>query len=82
VNHSTIYDENPDLHHGLLGAINESLNTLFGKSASSFGYVDLHTALSAGVSVTVTASGVPAGTALYAVLLNSSGKIIFIHSQF
>src|SRR6266571_3383875 len=36
-------------NNSALGAINESLNTLFG-NASSFGYVDLHTALSAGGS--------------------------------
>src|SRR5207302_6327213 len=47
-------------------------------NASSFGYVDLKTALSAGGSVTVNASGLPAGTALYAVLLNASGQIVFI----
>jgi len=28
--------------------------------------------------VTVNASGLPAGTALYAVLLNASGQIVFI----
>ncbi len=28
--------------------------------------------------MTVNASGVPAGTALYAVLLNASGQIVFI----
>jgi hypothetical protein len=63
---------------GAIHAINTSLTALGFSNASSFGYVDLHTALSAGGSVTVSASGVPAGTALYAVLLNASGKIVFI----
>lgn len=63
---------------GAINAINSSLSALGFSNASSFGYVDLHTALSAGGSVTVSASGVPAGTALYAVLLNASGKIVFI----
>jgi hypothetical protein len=43
-----------------------------------FGYVDLGTALPANGSITVTASGVGAGTALYAEVLNSQGQIIFI----
>jgi len=63
---------------GAINAINSSLSALGFGNASSFGYVDLHTALSAGGSVTVNASGVPAGTALYAVLLNASGQIVFI----
>jgi hypothetical protein len=63
---------------GAINAINSSLNALGFGNASSFGYVDLKTALSAGGSVTVNASGVPAGTALYAVLLNASGQIVFI----
>lgn len=66
---------------GALGAISSSLaglgfctspcNTL------SFGYVDLHTALAANGSVNVMASGVPAGTALYAMLV-VDGKIKYI----
>jgi PEP-CTERM motif len=63
---------------GAINAINSSLNALGFGNASSFGYVDLKTALSAGGSVTVNASGVPAGTALYAVLLNANGQIVFI----
>jgi PEP-CTERM motif len=63
---------------GAINAINSSLNALGFGNASSFGYVDLKTALSAGGSVTVNTSGVPAGTALYAVLLNASGQIVFI----
>jgi hypothetical protein len=49
-----------------------SASTLF------FGYVDLGTALPANGSITVTASGVGAGTALYAEVLNSKGQIIYI----
>jgi hypothetical protein len=59
-------------------AINNSLNALGFGSASSFGFVDLKTALSVGGSVSVTASGLPAGTALYAVLIGANGKIAFI----
>ena len=43
-----------------------------------FGYVDLGTALPANGSITITASGVGAGTALYAEVLNSKGEIIYI----
>jgi hypothetical protein len=43
-----------------------------------FGYVDLGTALAANGSITITASGVGAGTALYAEILNSKGQIIYI----
>jgi hypothetical protein len=43
----------------------------------SFGYVDLHSALSANGSLTVTLNGVPAGTALYAMMV-VDGKIKFI----
>jgi len=49
-----------------------SASTLF------FGYVDLGTALPANGSITVTANGVGAGTALYAEILNSKGQIIYI----
>jgi hypothetical protein len=63
---------------GAINAINSSLNSLGFGNASSFGYVDLKTALSAGGSVSVTASGLPAGTALYAVLIGANGKIAFI----
>lgn len=44
----------------------------------SYGYVDLGTALTANGSLTITASGVPAGTVFYAELVNSDGKIIYI----
>ena len=63
---------------GAIGAINSSLNALGFGNASSFGFVDLKTALAPGGSVSVTASGLPKGTALYAVLLGADGKIAFI----
>ena len=44
----------------------------------SFGYVDLHSALSANGSVTVTASGVPAGAVFYGLVLDSRGQIVYI----
>lgn len=44
----------------------------------SFGYVDLHTPLAANGSVTVTASGVPVGTAFYGMVLGSNGQINYI----
>jgi hypothetical protein len=47
-------------------------------SSLYFGYVDLGTALPANGSITVTANGVGAGTALYAEVLNSKGQIIYI----
>ena len=43
----------------------------------SFGYVDLHSALTANGSLNVTLNGVPAGTALYAMMV-VNGKIKFI----
>ncbi|HVI06651.1 MAG TPA: PEP-CTERM sorting domain-containing protein [Candidatus Binatia bacterium] len=42
----------------------------------SFGYVDLGEALPANGSITVTASGVPKGTAIYALVLNSKNQVI------
>jgi hypothetical protein len=66
---------------GALGAITSSLVGLGFCSGScsnlSFGYVDLHSTLNANSSVNVMASGVPAGTALYAMLV-VDGKIKFI----
>jgi hypothetical protein len=47
-------------------------------SSLYFGYVDLGTALPANGSITVTANGVGAGTALYAEVLNSKGQVIYI----
>jgi hypothetical protein len=44
----------------------------------SFGFVDLHSALSKNGTVTVTANGVPAGTVFYGVALNSRGQIVYI----
>ena len=44
----------------------------------SFGYVDLRSALAPNGSVNVTASGVPAGTVFYGVVLGSNGQIKYI----
>jgi hypothetical protein len=44
----------------------------------SFGYVDLQTALATGGSVDVTASGVPAGTVFYGLVVGSNGQIQYI----
>lgn len=44
----------------------------------TFGYVDLGQALPANGSITVTASGVPNGTAVYALILNSKNQVILI----
>jgi len=68
---------------GATGAIVTNLQvTGFCGSCSAstlyFGYVDLGTALPANGSITVTANGVGAGTALYAEVLNSKGQIVYI----
>jgi len=44
----------------------------------SFGYVDLGVALPSKGSISVTASGVGAGTAIYAEILNSKGQVLYI----
>src|SRR5215468_6645323 len=66
---------------GALKAINRSLAGLGFCSGTctnlSFGYVDLHSALTANGSLDVIAKGVPAGTALYA-MMAVDGKIKFI----
>jgi hypothetical protein len=66
---------------GALGAINSSLEGLGFCSSPcstlSFGFVDLHSALAANGSLSVTASGVPSGTALYAMFV-VDGKIKYI----
>ena len=63
---------------GALNAINSTLSSLGFSSAQSFGFVDLHTGLTAGGSITVNMGMIPAGTVLYAVALNGSGQIIAI----
>ena len=66
---------------GSIGAITQTMQGLHfcGMTCNlSFGYVDLGKALAANGSLTVTASGVPAGTIFYAEVLNSKGKITFI----
>jgi hypothetical protein len=66
---------------GAKGAISSSLAGLGFCSGScsnlSFGYVDLHSALSANGTLNVMANGIPAGTALYAMMV-VDGKIKFI----
>jgi hypothetical protein len=57
--------------HGAVGAISTTLQDLgLGTSPTSWGYVDLHSALGAGQTLTVNVSGLPGGTALYALALN------------
>jgi PEP-CTERM motif len=56
---------------GALGAIDTTLQALgLGTSATSFGFVDLHTALSPGQTLTVNINGIPTGTAIYGLALN------------
>jgi PEP-CTERM motif-containing protein len=66
---------------GALNAISNSLAGLGFCSSScsnlSFGYVDLHSELKENGSLTVNVAGVPAGTALYAMLVDD-GKIKFV----
>ena len=66
---------------GATGAIVTNLQTagFCGSTCNlSFAYVDLGKALPAKGSITITASGVGAGTALYAEVLNNKGQIIYI----
>ena len=63
---------------GATNAINNTLAALGFSSPQSFGFVDLHTGLTAGSSLTVTMGSIPAGTVLYAVALNASGQIMAI----
>ncbi len=66
---------------GAIHAIGESLAGLGFCSSPchglSFGYVDLHSALTRNGSLNVTLNGVPSGTAIYAMLV-VDGKIKFI----
>jgi hypothetical protein len=56
---------------GALGAISTTLQALgFGTSPTSFGYVDLHSPLSAGGTLSVNISGLPVGAVLYGMALN------------
>ena len=64
-----------------LNAITSSLQGLgfCGNTCNlSFGFVDLHSALAANGSVTVTANGVPAGTVFYGMVIARRGNISFI----
>jgi len=61
--------------NGSMGPITTSLGC--GSACNlSFGYVSLGTLGANGL--TITASGLPAGTVLYAELVNSDGKIVYI----
>ncbi|PYX01250.1 MAG: hypothetical protein DMG89_02165 [Acidobacteria bacterium] len=62
---------------GALGAISTAFGCSGTCSGLSFGFVDLQSALAANGSVSVSASGLPANTALYAMLV-VNGKIEFI----
>jgi len=56
---------------GALGAISTTLQALgLGTSPTSFGFVDLHSALGAGQTLTVNVSGLPSGTVVYGLALN------------
>ena len=60
---------------GALGAISTTLQALgFGTNPTSFGFVDLHSALGPGQTLTVNVSGLPTGTVLYGMALNSVTK--------
>lgn len=65
---------------GAVHAISGSLANLgfcSGSCPLSYGFVDLHSALAANGSVTIKITGVPAGTALYALLV-VNGKIKYV----
>ena len=56
---------------GALGAISTTLQALgLGTTPNSYGYVDLHSALGSGQTLTVNVGGLPAGTILYGMALN------------
>jgi hypothetical protein len=56
---------------GALGAISTTLQALgLGTSPTSFGYVDLHSPLTTGSTLTVNVSGLPVGTVVYGMALN------------
>ena len=57
---------------GALGAISTTLQALgLGTAPTSFGYVDLNSALGSGQTLTVNVSGLPAGTIVYGLALNT-----------
>src|SRR5258708_25394389 len=57
---------------GALGAISTTLQALgLGTTPTSFGYVDLHSALGAGQTLTVNTIGLPGSTIVYGLALNS-----------
>jgi len=63
---------------GATGAIDGTLASLGFSNPQSYGFVDLHTSLSAGGTITVNMGSIPAGTVLYAVALDANNQIIAI----
>src|SRR5579863_6632740 len=66
--------------NGNTGAITSSLEALglcSGSCKLSFGFVNLGTPLAKNGTVSVTASGVPAGTVFFAEVLNAKGQICY-----
>src|SRR5258708_25945376 len=54
-----------------INAISTTLQALgLGTAPTSFGFVDLHSALGAGQTLTVNVSGLPTGTVVYGLWLN------------
>jgi hypothetical protein len=58
---------------GALGAVDTTLNAMHIPISShpSYGYVDLHTPLAANATLTITISGLPTGTVVYGMALNT-----------
>lgn len=62
-----------------MGAISGTLSTLgFNSAPGSYGFVDLHTTLSSGGTITVNMTNVPAGTILYAIAIDANGNVIAV----
>jgi PEP-CTERM motif-containing protein len=61
------------------GAISSTLASFgFNGTPGSYGIVDLQTSLSSGNTLTINASGLPAGTVLYAIALDANGNVIAV----
>ena len=66
-----VFRRNPRWTGHLLGAISTTLQALgFGTRPTSFGFVDLQSALGSGQILTVKVSGLPTGTVLYGMALH------------
>lgn len=62
-----------------MGAISGTLSALgFNSAPGSYGFVDLHTGLSSGGTITVNMTNVPAGTVLYAIAIDANGNVIAV----